>query len=137
MEQFSAGLIVYTDSNGERLYLLLQYVSGHWDFPKGKIEKRETKEQAALRELYEETGLTAEVVPNFEQVLSYWFRDYTTKNTVHKTVYFLIGYTQEQVVTLSHEHTDYAWLAYQQALAQLTYDNAKRVLEAVETFLQE
>ena len=72
MEQvYSAGIITYTTDNDHIEYLLLHYRDGHWDFPKGKLEPRETKQEAAHRELYEETGLTAELDNDFEETFSY------------------------------------------------------------------
>lgn len=48
---YSAGIITYTTDNNETSYLLLHYNAGHWDFPKGKMEPGETKQETALREL--------------------------------------------------------------------------------------
>lgn len=135
MEQFSAGLVLYTDVNGMREYLLLHYLSGHWDFPKGKIEPGESKERAALRELKEETGLTADIVEGFERSLGYWFKDYKTGDLIYKTVYFFIGYTDQIEVTISHEHIGYIWLPYDKAHAHTTFENARHILEKVESFL--
>ena len=70
MQERSAGTVIVC--NGE--YLLLHYESGHWDFPKGKIEEGETPEQAALRELKEETGIEdAEILPGFTEGIKYFF----------------------------------------------------------------
>ena len=85
--QYSAGIIIYKKENNTILYLLLQYGAGHWDFPKGKIEAGETKEEAALRELKEETDLTAQIDGNFEETIQYIFM-YDHEKTI-KTVYFL------------------------------------------------
>ena len=134
--QFSAGLVLYRESREtqEREYLLLHYVSGHWDFPKGKIESGETKHQAAQRELMEETGLKAEILPGFEEQFTYWFRDFNGEMT-QKTVFFFIGKTGHDEVVLSHEHKGYLWLTYQAALKKLTYKNAQTMLKKVEDFL--
>ncbi len=132
---FSAGLIIFFARGAKREYLLLQYEAGHWDFPKGKIEKAETKEQAALRELDEETGLAARIIPGFQKTFAYWFKGYKGELT-HKTVYFFIGRTNKKKVILSDEHIDYAWLPYKKAVEQLTYKNAKQILQKAERFLQ-
>lgn len=131
---YSAGIITYTKEDHEILYLILQYGAGHWDFPKGKLEKGETKQEAALRELMEETGLTAQLDNNFEETFQYIFTDYD-QQLAQKTVYFFVGKTQSKSVTLSHEHTDYKWLPYNDALEQLTYDNAKKLLEKAHQYI--
>jgi mutator protein MutT len=125
--QYSSGIIIYKKENNTILYLLLRYSAGHWDFPKGKIEAGETKEEAALRELKEETNLTAQIDDNFEESLQYIFS--YNRELTQKTVYFFTGQATSTEITLSHEHTDFTWLPYQDALAQLTYDNAKEVLK--------
>ena len=124
----SAGVIIYTIKNNTILYLILQYGAGHWDLPKGKIEKEETKQEAALRELMEETGLTAELNNGFEETIHYIFTDYD-KQLAQKTVYFFTGHATSTDVKLSDEHTAFKWLPYNDALEQLTYDNAKKVVK--------
>jgi len=132
---FSAGIIVYQLKNKQIEYLLLQYGAGHWDFAKGKIEKNETKEETALRELHEETGLSAHIEPHFEETFSYIFRDYD-KQLAQKTVYFFVGKATHDKIVLSYEHIDYVWLPYKEALEKLTFDNAKEVLKKAHEFLK-
>lgn len=130
---FSAGFILYCVKDGVRKFLLLQYIGKYWDLPKGKIEKGETKEEAALRELKEETGLTAKIIPGFQTDLEYFFKQ---KGVLHrKTVYFFIGETDSEDVTLSDEHIGYTWLPYEEAVEKLTYANAKKVMQQAQNFL--
>jgi bis(5'-nucleosidyl)-tetraphosphatase len=130
----SAGVIVYRLVDHKIEYLLLQYNAHHWDFSKGGIETHETKKDAALRELKEEAGISATIIPDFEEKFSYIFNDYD-KQLAHKTVYFFIGKTIEHQITLSHEHINYAWLDYNKAYKTLTYDNAKHVLNKAHAFI--
>ncbi|MGI0093844.1 MAG: NUDIX domain-containing protein, partial [Nitrosotalea sp.] len=51
LEERSAGSIIYRQTPQGKLYLLLNYPSGHWDFVKGNIEKGETFKQTVLREM--------------------------------------------------------------------------------------
>ena len=55
----SSGAIMFSidKGSGEKEFLLLHYVSGHWDFPKGNIEAEEDELQTARREILEETGV--------------------------------------------------------------------------------
>ena len=57
MEETSAGAIIFRENNSSRLYLLLNYPSGHWDFVKGKMEEGELPHQTVIREAKEETGI--------------------------------------------------------------------------------
>lgn len=131
----SAGIIVYQTHNKVISYLLLQYGHGHWDFVKGKIESGENKKEAALRELQEETGITAITIdPDFLTSFSYVYTEVDGIVT-QKTVYFFVGSTPETQITLSHEHRDYAWLPFEKALKQLTFENAQEVLRAADKFI--
>jgi len=131
---FSAGVIVYFKRKEKIEYLLLHYESGHWDFPKGKIEEDESKHEAALRELMEEAGQIAKLHDGFEKEFEYFFKD-KTGDLVKKKVYFFLGKSKSKHVVLSREHIDYTWLEYQDACDKLTYDNARHVLEKAHKFL--
>lgn len=131
---YSAGIITYLLQDETVLYLLLHYTAGHWEFPKGTMEKGETKQETALRELQEETGLTAIIDDGFYETISYTFITHD-KQTVQKTVYFFTGRATTDTITLSHEHIDFKWLPYNEALAQLTYNNGKSLLKKAHKFI--
>ncbi|HEX2978430.1 MAG TPA: bis(5'-nucleosyl)-tetraphosphatase [Candidatus Babeliales bacterium] len=135
--EFSAGVVVYYERVGKRTYLLLHYASGHWDFPKGHIENGENKVEAAIRELQEETGLSAKLVDGFEESFEYFFKNSKTHELILKTVYFFIGKVSTKKVMLSHEHVGYEWLPYKEAIEKLTYPNAKELLKNMERFLND
>lgn len=131
----SAGVVVFRITNQIREYLLLYHVNGHWDFPKGKMEKGESRRDTALRELKEEANISARLIDNFQEELSYMFRDHG--ELTKKTVYFFLGEAENRDVAISHEHEGFSWLPYQQALERLTFKNAQHVLEKAEHFLSE
>ncbi len=132
--QFSAGFVVFRENNNQREYLLLHYPHGHWDLPKGKMEKDESKHQTAIRELKEETGLDPHIIDGFEEQLSYFFRQ--EGQLIKKTVYFFLARASHDAVKLSHEHIGCSWLSFNETLAQLSFDNAKVIIKKVEKFLQ-
>lgn len=134
IEQQSAGIITFARKNHEQKYLILHYLSGHWDFPKGKLEENETHYQAAQRELQEETGLSVGIIPGFQESLSYTFKE--RGKLIKKTVTFFVGTCDEQPVRLSREHTGYLWLPYEKAHEKLTYQNAKDLLHKADEFLK-
>lgn len=128
----SAGVVVFRITDKVREYLLLYHVNGHWDFPKGKMEKGESKRDTALRELKEEADISAHLVDNFQEELSYIFRD--QGELTKKTVYFFLGEAEHRDVAISHEHEGFEWLPYEQALERLTFKNAQQILEKAEQF---
>jgi bis(5'-nucleosidyl)-tetraphosphatase len=104
----SAGIVVYhrNPDNGKFYYLLLHYIGGHWDLPKGKVEAGESLEQAAMREVKEETGLIVTPISNFSQTISYYFRD-PAHNLIDKDVTFFVGEVFEKEIRISPEHQGY------------------------------
>ena len=68
IEERSAGIVLFRESDDEILFLLLHYPTGHWDFVKGKIEKDESAQITAIRETKEETGITdVEFIEGFQE----------------------------------------------------------------------
>lgn len=125
MQEKSSGTIVFNNDQ----FLLLHYISGHWDFPKGHIESGESEQQTALRELEEETSIPksmVSLVPGFKETIHY---QYMRKgNLMNKTVVFFLVKTDQKDVKISSEHIGYKWLPYDQAIEQLTFENAKNML---------
>lgn len=134
IHQYSAGIVIYRIGIKGLEYLLLHYTSGHWDFPKGKVEARETLEEAAIRELNEETALTAQLDPYFKHQLSYFFTD-RQGNKVHKTVTFFVGQAREGTIVLSDEHQGYEWVCFTDGVTQVTYANAKTLLQEAHKYI--
>ncbi len=134
----SAGFILISDNvhTSEPSVLLLHYLSGHWEFPKGNIEIDETEMQAATRELKEETGIEIfTIVPGFRHVLNY---KYTKKSAlISKQVTLFLASTDVNKVEISHEHIGYQWMEINAAVNQLTYSNAKTALASAINFLKD
>ena len=134
--EFSAGIILYFKSHGTYEYLLIySKATRYWGFPKGKIESGESKQDAAVREIKEETGLDATITDGFEYPVTYFFRD-KSKQMIKKVVYFYVGRAPSKQIKLSEEHDDYVWLPYDQALAQISYANDRHALEQAAEFLK-
>jgi len=130
--EVSAGVILFR-RRGRREYLLLDYGS-HWDFPKGHVEPDEDPPATARRELAEETGIArARFVPGFTEEMRYCYR--RGGQRVLKTVTYFLAETEESQVTLSQEHSGYAWLPAPQALERLTFRTARELLARADRFL--
>ena len=134
-EAISSGVILFNDNGNVRQYLLLNYPTGHWDFIKGGMEDGENPRQTSIREAKEETGITdIEFIDGYEEKIEYFFR--ANNHDIHKKVIFFLAKTNSINVKLSHEHINFIWLDYENALKKLTYDNAVNLLKKSEQFLQ-
>ncbi|MCS7183822.1 MAG: NUDIX domain-containing protein [Patescibacteria group bacterium] len=126
-KETSAGAIVFFQKDKIREYLLLNYLNGHWDFPKGHIELREKPLETVKREVKEETGLKIKIIKEFSKTITYHFKD--KGEYVIKEVIFFLAQAKSKKVNLSQEHRGYVWLPYREALKLITF-NKKLLIEA-------
>jgi DNA polymerase len=122
----SAGVIIFKLMGNVPLYFLLRH-SFFWSFPKGKIESGETEEEAALREVEEETGLKRiHLIPDFKERITYTFK--RGKEVVEKEVIYFLGKAEDGEVRISSEHLEGKWFPYKDAIEKLSFINLKEVL---------
>lgn len=138
--QFSAGGVVFREHQG-RLQVALISVGDppRWQLPKGSIGKAETNEEAALREVREETGLTAELISPIDKI-DYWFygRDQTSTVRVHKHVhFFLLRYLSGDTQDHDHEVNEARWVDIQAAEAMLNFDGERAILAKARQIMTE
>ena len=130
----SAGAVLFRMVRGRRRYLLLHNVKGHWDFPKGKVERGETVGQAMRREVEEETGIRDfRVVPHFGRLMRWRYR--RGADVVAKTAVFRLACTRENRLRLSCEHKAGRWLEFSDAGRKIEFTNARNMLRCAERFL--
>jgi 8-oxo-dGTP pyrophosphatase MutT (NUDIX family) len=134
----SAGVIVFhRGDNGCRFLLVLSRLTKRplWEFPKGGVDAGESLQQAAMRELLEETGLSEHdvaLVPGFERREEYRFTtgDNNRKMLIRKEVtYYLAEARRTDVRIAEAEASEYAWLALKDALRKLRYPGRRALLE--------
>lgn len=128
----SCGAVVYRFINNEVRYLLIKNRrSAHWGFPKGHVEKGETNEQTAIREVLEETGIHIKILPSFASK-----SDYTIQGKVEKTVLIYLAKTNDtQTIIQKEEIEDYVWLSFDKAMDTLRFVNDRSILENARTYL--
>src|SRR5437870_4610673 len=135
MQERSAGAVIFRVENDQKLFLLLQYQKGHWDFVKGNIEQGEAPKETMVRETKEETGITdIQLMDGFQEKISWFYRD-KNGNTIFKEVIFFLAETHQKEVKLSFEHVGFDWLGFEEAFHKLTYSNAKNLLKKANNFL--
>lgn len=100
----SCGVIPYRWIGNEKEYLILLQTNHCWSFPKGHMEAGETEEQTALRELFEETGLRAELIPGQKVFIEYDIPPYTRKQVV-----LFLGEAEGDICLQKAEIADYRW----------------------------
>lgn len=122
------------DGTGQEILLLqrargLKFEPETWCFPGGKIERDETAEQAALRELKEETGLFVPVLQDLEARYS----EYPEQGYAFNIWPFIhVVDVENPVVRLSSEHEAFRWISPEKALGlPLTGRQTKLLIEAI------
>ena len=104
-----------------------------WTLPKGHVEARESNEQAALREVREETGCWGEIVARLNEI-SYWF--YVGKTKHRKSVtFYLMRYLSGDPANHDHEVDEARWFDMAATRKTLKYVNEKRLVDMALEYL--
>lgn len=136
VKTLSAGVIIVRREAGGPRYLLLRAYN-YWDFPKGLVEPREDPLKSAIREVEEETTLTA--------LTFHWGHDYreTPPYGRGKVARYYIAENKDQAVTLPispglgrPEHHEFRWLEYSQA-RKLLAPRVQPILDWAHTLVSE
>jgi 8-oxo-dGTP pyrophosphatase MutT (NUDIX family) len=124
----SAGGIVYRVQNGEPLFLLIRDSYRNWGFPKGHLEGVEQPQEAALREVQEETGLGELRLDGAIETIDWFFR--FRGKLVHKVCHFYLMHTRHARTSPQREEgiTACRWARFDEATKLISYANARAVL---------
>lgn len=128
--QVSSGGVIFRQHNGKVEIGLIALRGGRiWALPKGRLEEGETLEEAACREVMEETGLIGEVIRRIGDI-SYWFYAKEEGVKIHKTVhFFLIRHLRGETSNDSSEVDEARWWPLDEALKVLTYKSERETVE--------
>jgi 8-oxo-dGTP pyrophosphatase MutT (NUDIX family) len=108
-------------------FLLLRNRRGFWGFPQGHKERGETEIQTLLREVFEETGISALDVQSYVGKIRYsYFRTDGMKS--EKEVRFYFATTSTKDIKLSIEHDGFVWATFLDALYTLDHRQLKSIL---------
>jgi len=106
-----------------------------WSLPKGHIEAGETAEDAAVREVAEETGIRGRVLRQLGTI-DYWF--VAEGRRVHKTVHhYLLLAEGGELSDADIEVTEVAWVPLNELDTTLAYDDERRLVAPVPELLAE
>lgn len=125
----AAGGIIKNDHN-EILFIRRL---GKWDLPKGKIEKDESLENAALREVEEETGLNNMELQKFINRTFHVYKERNGKRVLKTTHWFAMNYTGNQtpIPQIEEGISEVSWKSKKQIQMDVfpeTFENIKLIL---------
>ncbi len=130
--QLSAGGVVFRENEGIEVALIATKRGTVWGLPKGLVdrERKESLEEAALREVREETGLHGRVLERIDKV-EYWYRWKENDEPVryHKIVYFfLIEHQGGDIRDHDFEVDEVRWFPLEQAMQIASYESEREIL---------
>lgn len=126
--EFSAGGVVVRDGEVAVIVPVRRDARGSrvLGLPKGHPDPGETPEQAATREVQEETGLTAELIEELGEIRYHYERRGRRR---HKRVaFFLFEYRSGDLADHDHEIEDARWMPLAEAVRALSYDGEREMV---------
>ena len=127
-DETSAGGIVYRRDGAATLFLLIRDSYKNWGFPKGHLEDGEQADAAALREVAEETGLAQLELRAAVETIEWRFR--FRGRLIHKVCHFFLMEARDSRTKPQRAEgiTECRWAPFDEAIALVSYDNARAVL---------
>jgi 8-oxo-dGTP pyrophosphatase MutT (NUDIX family) len=126
-EHSSGGAVIAMRDGAAHVALIATRSRTRWGLPKGAVSEGETSEAAALREVREETGLTARIVRRLDTI-EYFFRAGDT--LIQKSVdFYLMEYVAGELEPQLSEVDDVEWVELSEALERASFDSERKLLE--------
>ncbi|MCR4335036.1 MAG: NUDIX domain-containing protein [archaeon] len=133
-EKHGVTAIIYDERDGKRYFLILHRILNWtgWEFLKGGIDKDELPEQALLREIDEESGLSqVKIISNLPQKFNW-----VAKDTKYVYTPFVLRGNMNEPIDLEQEiieHDAFKWVEQNEVESFLTHEDNKRIFkEAIE-----
>jgi len=122
IKEISAGGVIYRKT-GDDIEIALIHTRNRWGLPKGHVEERESVEQAALREVREETGLEGKLIRKLGDIgYSYREKEGHEPVRIYKRVHFYLLRDHD------HEADDVRWFPIEQAVKQLKFATERKMV---------
>lgn len=122
----SCGIVVFKDN----MVLLVHHNLGHYGFPKGHVEFGESDGETALREVFEETGISVNIIDGFKEKITY-----SPKLGVEKDVFFFVGEPiDNNLKPQLTEVSEAKYINIDDALSVITYIDEKNILKKAISF---
>ena len=129
-EHSSGGAVITLRDGAPHVALIATRGKTRWGLPKGAVSEGETSEQAALREVLEETGLHAEIVKPLDTI-EYFFRAGDT--LIRKRVdFYLMRYLAGELTPQLSEVDDVEWVELSEAIERASFESERKLLEVAQ-----
>ncbi len=132
-ETSAGGIAIYVEDGAARAATIGRRNRNgklEWCLPKGHVEEGETPEEAAIREVAEEAGVTAEIILSLG-VIDYWFTG--DRRRIHKVVHHYLLETDSDEITTDndpdHEAEVAEWVPLRDLPSRLSYPNERHMAE--------
>ena len=128
----SCGAVIFRKQK-ELEVLIVRQNEGHWCFPKGHVEKGESEQETAAREVLEETGAEIRFIGGFRDETHYSPREGVEKDVV----WFLASPVNNTLKRQKEEIAEILWVTIVEASALLTYENDQQLFRRAVKFMKE
>lgn len=128
------GVVVRRVNASFEVLLIRKRGSSFWTLPKGHLEEGEREEEAAIREIHEETGYVPRLGPKLGEISYTYERD----NRVFEehVTFYLAEVEREGVWTAEEEVAEVRWFPLAEASSFLFYENERRILSLAREYLE-
>ena len=127
-EVSSGGVVYHRTAAGYEVAVVHRARHTDWSLPKGHIEEGESQEQAAVREVKEETGLDARIVAPLGEVA--YFYTSPKKGLIHKIVHhYLMEASPGELGGPNWEVSEVRWVPITEAHALLSYQKDREIVD--------
>ena len=129
--EYSCGAVLYTIDEGVRKYVLIMEPNGAYGFPKGHRRRMEDDVCCALREIKEETGIDATILPNFKRTIKY----NVFGKSLKEVTYFVATYNNQDLNPQDKNILEAKKYDLDTALSLLKFAQVKDILVEIDYML--